>query len=136
MSIGTEKPKMAETVLRVFRGDAGSAALKRLVTDAVNERFAPVRARRAELANDDFYPITPFHQPALVGEGHPVRRALFGHFALPQFSARRTGTQLLQLMLHLGCGVGGCFSSSWQSRTCLRSIQNQGRWKNTAWPSR
>jgi tryptophanyl-tRNA synthetase len=36
-------------------GDAGSAALKRLVTDAVNERFAPIRARRAELAGDPAY---------------------------------------------------------------------------------
>jgi tryptophanyl-tRNA synthetase len=33
-------------------GDGGAAALKRLVTDAVNERFAPIRARRAELAAD------------------------------------------------------------------------------------
>jgi tryptophanyl-tRNA synthetase len=36
-------------------GDAGSAALKRLVTDAVNERFAPIRARRTELAGDRAY---------------------------------------------------------------------------------
>ena len=36
-------------------GDAGSAALKRLVTDAVNERFAPIRARRTELAGDPAY---------------------------------------------------------------------------------
>ena len=36
-------------------GDAGSAALKRLVTDAVNERFAPIRARRAELVRDPAY---------------------------------------------------------------------------------
>ena len=33
-------------------GGAGSAALKRLVTEAVNERFAPIRARRAELVRD------------------------------------------------------------------------------------
>jgi tryptophanyl-tRNA synthetase len=36
-------------------GDAGSAALKRLVTDAVNERFAPIRSRRAELVEDRAY---------------------------------------------------------------------------------
>jgi tryptophanyl-tRNA synthetase len=36
-------------------GDAGSAALKRLVTDAVNERFAPIRARRAALIEDRGY---------------------------------------------------------------------------------
>jgi tryptophanyl-tRNA synthetase len=33
-------------------GDAGSAALKRLVTEAVNERFRDIRARRADLAAD------------------------------------------------------------------------------------
>lgn len=33
-------------------GDGGSAALKRVVTEAVNERLAPVRARRLELAAD------------------------------------------------------------------------------------
>ena len=33
-------------------GDAGSAALKQLVTTAVNDYFAPARARRAELAQD------------------------------------------------------------------------------------
>jgi tryptophanyl-tRNA synthetase len=33
-------------------GDGGSAALKRLVIEAVNERFRDIRARRAELAAD------------------------------------------------------------------------------------
>jgi len=33
-------------------GAGGAAALKRTVTEAVNERFAPVRSRRAELATD------------------------------------------------------------------------------------
>jgi tryptophanyl-tRNA synthetase len=36
-------------------GDGGAAALKRTVTEAVNECFAPVRARRAELAADPGY---------------------------------------------------------------------------------
>jgi tryptophanyl-tRNA synthetase len=36
-------------------GDGGAALLKRTVTEAVNERFAPVRARRAELAADPDY---------------------------------------------------------------------------------
>lgn len=36
-------------------GDDGAARLKRTLTDAVNERFAPVRARRAELAADPGY---------------------------------------------------------------------------------
>jgi tryptophanyl-tRNA synthetase len=33
-------------------GDRGAVALKRLVTDAVNERFGPIRARRSELIAD------------------------------------------------------------------------------------
>jgi len=33
-------------------GDAGAAALKRLVTEAVNEFLAPMRARRAAYARD------------------------------------------------------------------------------------
>jgi len=33
-------------------GAGGAAVLKRTLTEAVNERFAPVRARRAELATD------------------------------------------------------------------------------------
>lgn len=33
-------------------GDAGGGGLKKLVTEAVNERFAPIRARRAELMAD------------------------------------------------------------------------------------
>jgi tryptophanyl-tRNA synthetase len=33
-------------------GDAGGGGVKRLVTEAVNERFAPVRARRAEYLAD------------------------------------------------------------------------------------
>ncbi|MGW0697012.1 MULTISPECIES: tryptophan--tRNA ligase [unclassified Streptomyces] len=36
-------------------GDGGGAALKRTVTDAVNERLAPVRARRAAYARDMAY---------------------------------------------------------------------------------
>ncbi len=36
-------------------GDAGSAALKRLVTEAVNERFRTIRARRTELLADRGY---------------------------------------------------------------------------------
>jgi tryptophanyl-tRNA synthetase len=36
-------------------GDAGSAALKRLVTEAVNERFRDIRARRAELVAEPGY---------------------------------------------------------------------------------
>jgi tryptophanyl-tRNA synthetase len=33
----------------------GAAALKRVVTEAVNERLAPIRARRADLAKDMGY---------------------------------------------------------------------------------
>jgi tryptophanyl-tRNA synthetase len=42
-------------------GDAGSATLKRLVTDAVNDRFAPIRARRAVLLEDRAYLRTVLH---------------------------------------------------------------------------
>jgi tryptophanyl-tRNA synthetase len=38
-------------------GGGGAALLKRTVTDAVNERLAPVRARRAELAADPGYAV-------------------------------------------------------------------------------
>ena len=36
-------------------GDGGGGTLKRVVTEAVNEHFAPIRARRAELAADPGY---------------------------------------------------------------------------------
>ncbi|WP_414693574.1 tryptophan--tRNA ligase [Ornithinimicrobium sp.] len=36
-------------------GDGGSGALKKLVTETVNEHFAPIRARRAELSADPGY---------------------------------------------------------------------------------
>lgn len=36
-------------------GDGGGGALKKVVTEAVNEHFAPIRARRAELAADPAY---------------------------------------------------------------------------------
>lgn len=36
-------------------GDGGGGALKKLVTEAVNEKFAPIRARRAELVADQGY---------------------------------------------------------------------------------
>jgi tryptophanyl-tRNA synthetase len=48
-------------------GGAGSAALKRVVTEAVNERFRSIRARRAELAAD------PGHLRAVLHDGN--RRA-------------------------------------------------------------
>jgi tryptophanyl-tRNA synthetase len=38
-------------------GDAGGGGLKKLVTESVNEFFAPIRARRAELAADPGYLI-------------------------------------------------------------------------------
>jgi len=43
----------AEVAARV--GDGGAVALKRLVTDALNERLRPLRARRRELAADPGY---------------------------------------------------------------------------------
>ena len=44
---GESPERVAEAI-----GDGGSAALKKVVTEAVNDYFAPLRARRAELAAD------------------------------------------------------------------------------------
>ena len=44
-----------EAVAGEIGGGGGAALLKRTVTEAVNERFAPLRARRAELAADPGY---------------------------------------------------------------------------------
>ena len=51
-------------------GDGGAALLKRVVTEAVNERFAPLRARRAELAAD------PGHLRRVLREGCERARAV------------------------------------------------------------
>jgi tryptophanyl-tRNA synthetase len=51
-------------------GDGGAAALKRVATEAVNERFAPIRARRAELAAD------PAQARAVLREGGARARAI------------------------------------------------------------
>ena len=51
-------------------GDAGSAALKRLVTEAVNERFRDIRARRAELAAD------PGHLRDVLHDGNQHAREI------------------------------------------------------------
>jgi tryptophanyl-tRNA synthetase len=50
LSAGRDPVALADEI-----GDGGAAALKRVVTEAVNERFAPIRARRAELAADPGY---------------------------------------------------------------------------------
>ncbi|MDR1449096.1 MAG: tryptophan--tRNA ligase [Propionibacteriaceae bacterium] len=50
LSLGREPDDVAAEV-----GDAGAGALKRLVTEAVNERFRSHRARRAELLADPAY---------------------------------------------------------------------------------
>ncbi|WP_436772477.1 tryptophan--tRNA ligase [Yinghuangia sp. YIM S09857] len=42
-------------------GGGGAARLKQVVTDAVNDRFAPMRARRAELARDRAYVRAVLH---------------------------------------------------------------------------
>lgn len=47
---GTDPQTLAEEI-----GDGGGGGLKKLVTEAVNERFAPIRARRAELVADQGY---------------------------------------------------------------------------------
>lgn len=43
-------------------GTGGSAALKRLVIEAVNERFRDIRARRSELAEDPGYLRRVLHE--------------------------------------------------------------------------
>jgi len=45
-------------------GDGGAGALKRFVTEAVNEKFAPIRARRAELLG------TPDYLHQVLAEGN------------------------------------------------------------------
>ncbi len=50
LSSGREPQDVATEI-----GDAGSGALKKVVTEAVNDHFAPIRARRAELAGDPAY---------------------------------------------------------------------------------
>ncbi|WP_131104214.1 tryptophan--tRNA ligase [Ornithinimicrobium sufpigmenti] len=47
LTTGRDPQAIAEEI-----GDGGSGTLKKLVTEAVNEYFAPLRARRAELAAD------------------------------------------------------------------------------------
>ncbi len=51
-------------------GDGGAAALKRLVTDALNERLRPIRARRRELAAD------PGYLRQVLADGNERARAL------------------------------------------------------------
>ena len=51
-------------------GDGGASALKALATEAVNERLAPLRARRAELVRD------PAHLRAVLHDGNERARAL------------------------------------------------------------
>jgi tryptophanyl-tRNA synthetase len=51
-------------------GAGGASALKRLVTEAVNERLAPIRARRAELSED------PGHVWQVLAAGNERARAI------------------------------------------------------------
>lgn len=50
LSSGRDPHEVAEEI-----GDGGGGTLKRVVTEAVNEHFAPIRARRAELVADPGY---------------------------------------------------------------------------------
>ena len=43
-------------------GDGGAGALKKVTTEAVNEFFAPIRARRAELAANEDYLLQVLHE--------------------------------------------------------------------------
>jgi tryptophanyl-tRNA synthetase len=51
-------------------GDGGAAALKRLVTDVLNERLRPIRARRREVAAD------PGYLCQVLADGNERARAL------------------------------------------------------------
>src|SRR5699024_971355 len=51
-------------------GDAGSGALKKVVTDSVNEFLRPMRARRAEFADD------PGYLSAILGAGNERANAI------------------------------------------------------------
>ena len=51
-----------ETEIANEIGDAGSGALKAYVTQAVNDYFAPIRARREELAQDRAYILDVLHE--------------------------------------------------------------------------
>lgn len=42
-------------------GDGGAGTLKKVTTEAVNEFFAPIRARRAELAANEDYLLQVLH---------------------------------------------------------------------------
>lgn len=50
LSLGRDPREIADEL-----GDAGGGGLKALVTEAINERFAPIRSRRAELLADQGY---------------------------------------------------------------------------------
>ncbi|WP_413453044.1 tryptophan--tRNA ligase [Georgenia phoenicis] len=50
LASGRDPHEVAEEI-----GDGGGGTLKRVVTEAVNEHFAPIRARRAELVADPGY---------------------------------------------------------------------------------
>ncbi|MFT3877867.1 MAG: tryptophan--tRNA ligase [Propioniciclava sp.] len=51
-------------------GDGGGGGLKRYLTEALNEKFAPIRARRAELERD------PGHIAAVLREGNERANAI------------------------------------------------------------
>ena len=53
-------------------GDGGAAALKRLLTEALNERLRPIRARRREVAAD------PGYLRQILADGNERARALAG----------------------------------------------------------
>ena len=52
----------AETDIAAEIGDGGGGALKAFVIEAVNEYFAPIRARREELAHDMDYVRDVLHE--------------------------------------------------------------------------
>lgn len=65
LATGGEPQQIADEL-----GDAGGGGLKKLVTEALNEHFAPIRARRAELAAD------PDHLRSVLREGNAKATAI------------------------------------------------------------
>ncbi len=65
LSLDQPPAEIAATV-----GDGGAAALKRLVTEALNERLRPIRARRREFAAD------PGYLREVLAEGNERARAI------------------------------------------------------------
>jgi tryptophanyl-tRNA synthetase len=85
-------------------GSAGSGALKRLVIDAVNERFRGIRARRVELAGDPGYLREVLHAGNLraceIAEQtlHEVRSLMHTDYPVQAWSSRHASRPTLDAL--------------------------------------